>query len=134
MAYVFTASCDNAAATQCVQPSTTPVPLLPSHQTTVSVPFTAGANFTSGSVMLHALPNGSSIDSDSATVAVLVRSPGALTVNTNFMNEDNQDMGACTSSCFTAQYAISTVPFYTLCNASGHLELSAQSEDLHFSG
>jgi RHS repeat-associated protein len=113
MAYVFTASCDNVAATQCVQPPTTPVPLLPSHQTTVSIPFTAGANFNSGSVTLHVSPDDPALN-DSASVAVVVRSPGALTVNTDFMNEDNQDMGACAASCFTAQYSISTVPFYTL--------------------
>ncbi len=111
MAYVFTASCDNVAATQCVQP-TTPVSLLPSHQTTVSIPFTAGANFTSGSVTLHVSPDDPALN-DSASVAVVVRSPGALTVNTDFMNEDNQDMSACAASCFTAQYSISTVPFYT---------------------
>jgi|GEM_PF-933227 len=116
MAYEFTASCDDTAATACVKPSTTLVPMLPSQQVTVTVPFTGGANFTSGSVMLHAYPNGSGgLDqSDSATFTVVVRTPGSLTVSTDFMNNDNQDMGACAASCFAAQYTLSTVPFYTL--------------------
>ncbi len=114
MAYVFTASCDNTAAITCVQPPSTPVPLLPSQQTTVAVRFTAGANFTSGGVMLHVYPNGSGIYADSATFAIIVRTPGSLTVNTDFMNSDNQDMNACAASCFAAQYTLSTAPFYTL--------------------
>jgi RHS repeat-associated protein len=113
MSYVVTTSCDNTAATQC-QPPSSPVSLLPSQQITLSVPFIAGANFTSGGVVLRALPNGSATYADSATFVVNVRSPGALTVSTAFMNNDNQNVGACAASCFAARYAITTVPFYTL--------------------
>lgn len=112
--YVLTSRCDNTAATQCQTPSVTHLPLTPSQQATVTVAYTAGADFTSGSVMLFAYPNGLVAQSDSTVFAVNVRTPGAMTVSTAFMNNDNQQVGACAASCFTAQYTLTTIPFYTV--------------------
>jgi RHS repeat-associated protein len=113
MSYAITASCDNTAATQCQAPAT-PVSIMPSQQIAVTVSYTAGANLTSGGVLLRALPNGGSAYSDSAMFAVNVHTPTVFTVNTSFMNNDDQDMSLCAASCFAMTASRSTVPYYTL--------------------
>jgi RHS repeat-associated protein len=75
---------------------------------TVIVTYNSGALNATGTIQLKA-KSGSYVDSGSVNVTVAYVT--ALTLSTQFMNEDDQDMSRCAVNCFAAVEALSTVPY-----------------------
>ena len=105
--YSLNATCSTTVT--CTQPAS-PITVLARDSTTVAVSYTTNATGPSGVVALHATRT----DIPATDSGYVTTTFGFLSVSDTITNNDNQDVGLCAISCFTAAYAQSTVPYISL--------------------